>query len=140
MGSPRFLPGQRLPRLQPRHKEMLRLTIHAGVCVSLTPSPYHAHWTVRTGPGGGIEREFSQPTGNWLLDLRLIERTPDSVPVGYRDFSVPFVLRRFEPTVKALKWVERWDREERRAALRTRGRPLWGQQAGAGESALEGAP
>jgi hypothetical protein len=93
MGRPPIVPGQRAPRLTPRHREMVRLTVQAGACVRLTPSNFHAAWTVRAGPSGGIEREFNQPTGDWLLHLGPIERTPDSVPVGFRDFSVPFAAR-----------------------------------------------
>jgi hypothetical protein len=97
---------------------------------------------VRAGPSGGVEPEFSQPTGDWLLHLGFIERTPDSVPVGYRDFSVPFVLRRFEPTGKALKLVAVWEAREGRSALRAtvaRCQVPWGQQAGA-DVTLAGAP
>jgi hypothetical protein len=100
---------------------MLRLTVQAGGCVSLTPSNFHAAWTVRAGPSGGIEREFAQPVGDRLLHLGLIERTPDSAPVGYRDFSVPFVLRRFVPTENALKRDAMWEGQRRRRTVPSAG-------------------
>jgi hypothetical protein len=67
-------------RLTKKQRELLRLTIEAGSCVCMTPSVSYAAWTVRTGPGGGIEREFSEATGDRLLRLGMIELVPGETP------------------------------------------------------------
>ena len=55
---------------------MLALTVEADVCINLTPSVYHAAWTVRAGHHGGIERygfnsEHTHCTGNTYTDCNL---------------------------------------------------------------------
>lgn len=96
-----------MPRLLPRWREMLVMTVDAGWCISTEPSVYAAVWSVRTGPGGGVDRDFSQGAGDALLRLGLIELV-DMHLLGY-----PVVIRYFEPTAMAIKMVAMWKAEGR---------------------------
>jgi hypothetical protein len=105
MGRPTIIAGQTAPRLTPRQREMLRLTVRAGGCTSLTPAVFHAAWTVRAGQHGGIEREFCQTTGDGLLRLGVIEPIPDSKPPCVREHGDLFVMRRYKPTERGMALI-----------------------------------
>jgi hypothetical protein len=109
-GRPTILPDQRAPRLTPKQREMLTQTIFAGYCVSFSRSTYAAAWSVRAGPGGGIERDFCQSAGDALLRLDFIELATGEAPPCAQTHGIPFATHRYVPTTKGLSRVRRWRR------------------------------
>lgn len=78
MGRPPFVPGQRAPRLTPKQREMLLLTIAAGQVATWAPIRFASAWAVRVGRGGSsVIVTFADSVGLRLVELGYLELHPD---------------------------------------------------------------
>lgn len=79
MGRPAIVPGQVAPRLTPRQREMLLVTIAAGHASNFIPSRFASAWAVRIGADGqsSVVLTFADSVGRRLLALGYIEPHPD---------------------------------------------------------------
>ena len=103
MGRRPVPPAQRLPRLQPRQREMLLLTIAAGHASNFVPARFYSAWTVRIGGDGrpSVIVTFADSVGQRLLSLRLIELHPDPTLAEVHGPS-GIIGRRYVPTAAGI--------------------------------------
>jgi hypothetical protein len=103
MGRSPAQPGG-VPRLSPKQREMLLLTIASGVANNFVPARFASAWVVRVGRRGApsVALTFADSVGRRLLELGYIKLHPNPAQAVVRG-PTGIIGRRYVPTQAGIR-------------------------------------